>query len=169
MKKIAWLLMAVFLILGIGIMSEQITFARVTSSSADRDAWCVGVSGAEVCVDSSGNFVPTTTNSVDLGTSALEFKNVYVAGTVTTDAIVNAGAYSGTTGTFTGQLTTSGAFLPTVMSSTTIASTTFTVVGQLIYNSTRFAVCVATSTTGAGSAVFQSSNPITTAGISCKE
>ena len=169
MKKIAWLLIAVFLILGIGIMSEQITFARVTSSSADRDAWCVGVSGAEVCVDSSGNFVPTTTNSVDLGTSALEFKNVYVDGTVTTDAIVNAGTYSGTDGAFTGKLSSTGNFVPPALSSATIAITTASYVGEVIYNSSRYALCIGTSVTGAGCYIFMSSNPITLAGISCKE
>lgn len=53
------------------------------------------------------------------------------------------------------------------MSSTTLATYT-PEVGEVVYNSTRHAICVATSTT-AGALIFQSSNPITTAGVSCKE
>jgi hypothetical protein len=53
------------------------------------------------------------------------------------------------------------------MSSTTI-KTYVPAVGELVYNSTRFAVCVGTAAT-AGSLIFQSSNPITTAGVSCEE
>jgi len=65
-------------------------------------------------------------------------------------------------------LAISGDFVPLSMSSTTIAAHT-SAVGEVVYNTTRFAVCVGTSATGTGSAVFQSSNPITTAGVSCKE
>lgn len=60
-----------------------------------------------------------------------------------------------------------GAFVLKNMSSTTLAAYTFAV-GEVVYNTTRFAVCVGTAPE-VGTAIFQSSNPITTAGISCKE
>src|SRR3990167_3034328 len=51
--------------------------ARVTSQGAtDRDTFCVGPSGAEVCADSSGNFIPTTDNDTTLGTSALRWSDI---------------------------------------------------------------------------------------------
>jgi len=98
MKKITILASLMVTILAFAIINEKITFARLTSNSDSRDAWCVGVSGTEVCVDASGNFIPTTTNSVDLGTSSLKFKNVYVSGTIAGAAV------TGTTLTLTGKL-----------------------------------------------------------------
>ena len=92
------------------------------------------------------------------------------------DNVISTLATLGTTTITTATITTaniadlaiSGDFVPLSMSSTTIAAYTFAV-GEVVYNTTRFAVCVGTSATGTGSAVFQSSNPITTAGVSCKE
>ena len=162
MKKIFGLSAVLFSILAIAILSNTVTFARITNSSGERDTWCVGVSGAEICVDASGNIVPTTNNAADLGTSSLQFKNGYFDGTVYADAISNDGAYAGTTATFSGQV-----MLQSV-SSTTIATLVPGAAGALVYNNTRFAVCVGTATT-AGSWIFQSTNPITTAGVSCKE
>lgn len=52
--------------------------ARLTSPSAsDADIWCAGPEGAEVCVDSSGNLIPTTDNDTTLGTSSLAWATGY--------------------------------------------------------------------------------------------
>lgn len=108
MKKITILASLVVAILGIAIINENVSFARLTSNSDSRDVWCVGVSGAEVCVDSSGNFIPTTDDVSDLGTSSLQFQDGYFDGTVYADVISNEGAYSGTSGTFSTTLDVNG-------------------------------------------------------------
>lgn len=91
MKKLTIFSAAIFAFLAFALLTEKISFARITSSAIDRDVWCVGVSGSEVCVDSSGNFIPTTNNAADLGTSSLKFKNLYLSGTAA------AGPITGTT------------------------------------------------------------------------
>lgn len=63
--------------------------ARVTASAADNDIWCVGPSGAEVCADSTGGFVPTTTNDADLGTSSLKWKALHITAGGITDAAID--------------------------------------------------------------------------------
>lgn len=168
MKKITILASLVVAILGIAIINENVSFARLTSNSDSRDVWCVGVSGSELCVDSSGNFIPTTDDVSDLGTSSLQFQDGYFDGTVYADVISNDGAYTGTTGAFTGLVTVGGQLGLQNVSSTTIATLVPGFLGAQVYNTTRYAVCTGTATT-AGSWIFQSSNPITTAGVSCKE
>ena len=116
-------------ILVLGVLTEKITFARLTVDAASRDVWCVGVAGAEVCVDSSGHFIPTTNNVSDLGTSSLKFRNAYVAG-----------AYSGATAVFSGQLGLQN------ISSTTLAATTPLAIGSLVYNTSYKVVCTSTGT-----------------------
>jgi hypothetical protein len=88
-----------------------LAMARVTSSSAQRDIWCVGPSGAEVCVDASGNLISTTDDDTDLGTSSLQWKNGYFDGTVYADVISNDGAYTGTSGAFSTTLSASSTTL----------------------------------------------------------
>jgi hypothetical protein len=66
-----------------GLKASQ---ARITGTSTTADSWCSGASGAEVCIDSTGNVVPTTTGVGSLGTSALKFKDIYASGTVTLTA-----------------------------------------------------------------------------------
>jgi hypothetical protein len=54
-------------------------FARLTGTNptgASSDAWCVGPSGAEVCVDYQGNVLPTTNNDTTSGTSSLRWADV---------------------------------------------------------------------------------------------
>jgi len=111
-------------------------------------------------VNSTGEFVPGADDTFDIGTSALQVKDIYVDGVAYLDAAEITA--------LSGDVAVSGTFTLVSLSSTAIAAYTFKV-GELVYNSTRYAVCVGTSVTGAGSAIFQSSNPITTAGISCKE
>lgn len=82
MRKSIWIAVALaalvalpFLLMGPGRLLARVTTAGST------DIFCVGPSGAEVCVDSSGNFLATTDNDADLGTSSLEWKDLYVDGT----------------------------------------------------------------------------------------
>lgn len=79
MKKtlhFAGMLLCGVLLLGLG--SGRI-HARVTSQAATTaDVWCAGPSGAEVCVDVSGNLIPTTDNDTTLGTSALRWATAYI-------------------------------------------------------------------------------------------
>lgn len=66
------------------ILLSSSAFSRITGTlpSAD-DIFCVGPSGAEVCVDASGNWIPTTDDNQDLGTSSFKWKNLYLSGTTT--------------------------------------------------------------------------------------
>lgn len=64
------------LALGLLVVTGRVSFARITTAD-NTDAWCVGISGSEVCVDSSGNFVPTTDNDTTLGTSSLTWAGIY--------------------------------------------------------------------------------------------
>lgn len=70
-------------------------FARLAGTDPGTDVWCVGISGAEVCVDSSGNFLPSTDNDTTLGTSSLRWATAYIQDitvgddlTVTDDATI---------------------------------------------------------------------------------
>lgn len=94
--------------LTIGLIVSNVSFARVTSAADDRDIWCVGVSGAEVCVDSSGNMIPTTDDDADLGTSSLQWQDLYLDGTLYVDAISNEGDISAVNAAFTGTLDADG-------------------------------------------------------------
>ena len=59
-----------------------------TSITADTDDQIdIRVSGTDQLTIKDGALSPVTDNDIDLGTSSLEFKNVYVDGTVRTDAI----------------------------------------------------------------------------------
>lgn len=54
------------------------------------------VAGAGQIKLTDGVLAPVTDNDVDLGTSTIEFKDLFLDGTLTTDAIVNSGANSQT-------------------------------------------------------------------------
>lgn len=87
MKK----LISVFLVAGL-MAYAPLSFARVTSQGAsDADIWCVGPDGAEVCVDSSGNLIPTTDDDADLGTSSLQWQDIYIDGTADVDDLTVSG------------------------------------------------------------------------------
>jgi len=60
----------------VGISSGRL-HARLTGTDPGTDVWCDGINGAEVCIDSSGNFIPTTTNDATLGTSSLYWAGIY--------------------------------------------------------------------------------------------
>lgn len=57
------------------VSTGRVSFGRVTTADS-TDVWCVGPSGAEICVDTSGNLVPTTDNDTTLGTSSLKWATV---------------------------------------------------------------------------------------------
>lgn len=85
-KAAAGLALALVLAVGLAIPGS----ARITTASS-TDVWCVGPSGAEVCVDSSGNLISTTTNDADLGTSSLVWNELHLnAGGLTDAAVVAA-------------------------------------------------------------------------------
>lgn len=67
------LLLASVLILGIG--SGRV-FARLTGTDPGNDVHCLGISGAEVCLDVSGNLIPTTDNDTTLGTTTYRWATV---------------------------------------------------------------------------------------------
>lgn len=76
------------------VASGKVSFSRVTTAS-NTDVWCSGPSGREVCVDTDGNFVPTTDNDTTLGSSSLRWATVYALDqtigddlTVTDDATI---------------------------------------------------------------------------------
>ena len=78
MKKylnLAGLILCAALILGV---SSGRVYARLTGTEPGTDQWCMGVSGAEICVDASGNLIPTTDNDTTLGTSSLRFATAYI-------------------------------------------------------------------------------------------
>lgn len=79
-------------------LAGSVVYARITGTAAPvNDAFCAGASGAEACIDSSGNVVPTTDNAQTAGTSSLRFSNVY------TNAVTNSGNSA-----LTGNLTVGG-------------------------------------------------------------
>lgn len=88
----------VFCLLGVLALAGTVAHARLIGTNptgASADIWCSGgrlrgstvVANTEDCIDSSGNFVPTTTANQTLGTSSLSWSNVYT--TQLTGSITN--------------------------------------------------------------------------------
>lgn len=68
------------------LLLASAAYARVdTQSATDADTFCSGPADKEICFDKNGNLVPTTDNNQDLGTSSLEWKDLYLDGTATID------------------------------------------------------------------------------------
>ena len=63
------------LVIALGLLSGRVSFGRLTTAASD-DIWCEGPSGAEVCIDVSGNLIPTTDNDTTLGSSSLRWSDV---------------------------------------------------------------------------------------------
>lgn len=101
----------------LGISSGKV-FARLTGSApTNADVWCVGPSGAEVCADASGNFLPTTDNDVTLGTSALQWATAYFVNlTVSGNSAVTGNS------TVTGDLTVTSDILKTPVASAVLGA-----------------------------------------------
>lgn len=75
-------------LLFIGILAAVHTVsARLVGTNPGTDVFCVGGTPStatnEICVDATGNIVPTTTGVSSLGTSSLAFKDLYVSGALT--------------------------------------------------------------------------------------
>lgn len=82
---------AALAVLGV-FLAFQTGQARLTGgTTSDNDAGCWGVSGAEFCVDSSGNPIPTTDNDTTLGTSSLRFATVYTLDQTVSDDLTVSG------------------------------------------------------------------------------
>lgn len=93
----------------------------VGTAPTNPDAWCVNggsgnagtsVTGAELCVDYSGNFLPTVTGAQTLGSSSFYWSNAYmqaetVSGSVTEGTVGSTNA-TGIGGTAATQNTTNG-------------------------------------------------------------
>ena len=113
-----------------GIGSARMIGTNPTGVNADP--FCVGgritantvVSASEVCVDATGNVIPTTTGVSSLGTSALYWLNGFIT-----------------------SLTVKTTFTPPSLTTTQVQAATPSAVGQVIYNSTLNNVCVSTGTT----------------------
>lgn len=119
MTKLRNLFVVVLLLAAAAALSGRV-HARVTAQGAsDADIWCVGPAGAEVCVDVSGNFLPTTDNDTTLGTSALRWATAYIVDLVVGDDL-----------TVAGDATVAGDFLKTPVASQVLgAAGTINVVG----------------------------------------
>ncbi len=69
-----------------GLFSAHSVYARLTGTNptgASADVACWGPKGKEICVDSSGNIIPTTTATQNLGSASLTFNAMNVSGTAT--------------------------------------------------------------------------------------
>ncbi len=76
-------------------------FARVTPPAPARtapDTWCVGRVGAEVCVDYSGNLVPTSDDDTTLGTSSLSWSSAYIDDMVVGSTVTDSANFNGLVG-----------------------------------------------------------------------
>lgn len=150
----SWFVVPV-LLAAAALFSRPALARLVGTAPTNPDAWCVhggsggggsAVSGAEACVDYSGNFLPTVTNAQTLGTSSLKFSNVY-ATTLTGNLV---GGVTTTASSVAASSSTTSAFSIALVGAYTTAQlqvSTPTALGQLIYNSTLSNVCVSTGTT----------------------
>ena len=65
------------------ILSNEVAFSRSTGvQPSGGDVFCTGGGTNEVCIDSSGNVLPTTTTGGDLGTAAFPWGAIYSSGSV---------------------------------------------------------------------------------------
>lgn len=111
-KRFLALLMAGHMIFGF----SGSAMARLTNQTNETspDAACWGATGVEVCVDASGNLVPTTDSDTSLGTSALYWANGYIDA-ITTTGNLTVGGDASVAGTQT--IGASGDFVTTPASS----------------------------------------------------
>lgn len=122
----------------------SILLARVTGTPPSRsapDVFCVGRSGAEVCVDNDGNVIPTVDNDTTLGTASLRWATInaldFTAGddVTVTDALTVSGATTLQRVTFGLQLSTAPRTSVTLVLNST---------GTLVFNTTYGALCLST-------------------------
>jgi hypothetical protein len=118
-----------------------------------------GTASAVAAANVTAGSLPSTVIASSIAVNAV--KDASLFGSITPSKI------TGTAAVLTGN-TFSGQNVPFSASSTTIATLLPAGLGVQIYNTTRNAICMSTAVV-AGAWVFQSTNPITTDGISCKE
>lgn len=150
MKKILNLTAVLVAIMAIGVITERITFARVTSAAGERDIFCVGPDGYEICVDASSNVIPTTDDRADLGTASLQFQDAYLDGTLYSDGLSVDGASTLTGATaLTGAVTIGGQLNLYSRSQAQIEAIIPGVAGAVYYcnDCTATTICVSTSAT----------------------
>lgn len=87
-KKLFWGLMCVGLVLFIFAGSSR---ARLTGTDPGTDIWCAGPAGSEICVDASGNLIPTKDNGATLGTSSMRFADIKIVSATISDDITVTG------------------------------------------------------------------------------
>ena len=147
MKKVTFIFMFIALIFGIQYWVD----ARLTGTApSSPDAFCVGRSANEVCVDYSGNLLNTTNSSGDLGTSSLKWEDLYLDGDITADDIT-VGDITATGDTTlvdidsTGDFTITGQFNVPIMSTTSIAALVTVSTGSMVFNATDVYLCISTA------------------------
>lgn len=121
----------------------RLTGTNPTGASADVACW--GPKSSEICVDSSGNIIPTTTATQSLGSSSLQFKNLQLSGSIV------AGGQIGLQSRTAAQIAT---LVPAAA-------------GNLIYNSSNNNVCLS-SGTGAGAWILLMSTSTTQTLLPCQ-
>lgn len=139
-------LLAIALVIAVGV--QKTLFARVTTAASD-DIFCAGPSGAEACLDSSGNWLPTTDNDTTLGTSSLRWATVESVDinvgddlsvtddlTVTDDTTLNGLITLGKTTVGTGQTSLLGIYASTVVPVTASYITVISSAGNILMTST---------------------------------
>lgn len=139
--KLAGALLCAILVLGIG--SGRV-FARLAGTNPGTDIWCMGPSGAEVCVDTSGNLLPTTDDDTTLGTSALRWATAFIMDITVGDDL-----------TVTDAMTVGGQTQLYTRTSTQIGALTPAGSGYMLINITTAGLCISTGT-GAGAWVYVS-------------
>lgn len=129
-NKLNKLLLLFLSVAVLGIIAGSV-YSRLTGNTQANDIFCVGPAGKEVCLDGSGNLVPTTTNASDLGSSSLYWKDLYLNG------VAKIG-----TAQFTSRVAipTAAAIRGTIVP---------TYVGQMVLNTTTPQICVSTGNANA--------------------
>lgn len=125
----------------ISISSGRV-YARLSGTEPGSDPWCMGVAGKEVCLDATGNLIPTTTNIGDLGTTALRFKDLFLQGNATVAGTL----------TVTGATTLSGQIVPLVRTKAQVDVLVPAAAGATIICSDctiTYSLCTATGTAAA--------------------
>lgn len=139
MAKKLFILAAVLAVSAVSIafLSGKV-YARIVGGPG-TDAGCWGASGVEVCIDGSGNLVPTTTGVGSVGTSSLKFLGLNTSGAANIGGAL----------TVTGTITSNGQMALLSQTTTQLAVLVPATTGAFVFNSTDVSVCVS-SGVGAG-------------------
>lgn len=138
-KSLHFALMLLTGLLMLGIGSGRVS-ARLTGTEPGTDISCWGPSGAEVCIDVSGNLIPTTDNDTTLGTSVLRWATAYIMDITVGDDL-----------TVTDTLTVTGPFVPLSKTKAQFDTLDPVIAGEVYFCSdcTEKLLCVSTGTAAA--------------------